>query len=87
MKKFFKGLFLDDVGEPCVGRFSLFIGMFLTVITGVWSIDTIGEITVWEAVVRCSPGLIGLIAYIFTRIAEMKEWIAETAQKVVKAKK
>ena len=87
MKKFFKGLFLDDVGEPCVGRFSLFIGMCLTVITGVWSIDTIGEITVWEAVVRCSPGLIGLIAYIFTRIAEMKEWIAETAQKVVKAKK
>lgn len=87
MKKFFKGLFLDDVGEPCVGRFSLFIGIFLTVITGVWSIDTIGEITVWEAVVRCSPGLIGLIAYIFTRIAEMKEWIAETAQKVVKAKK
>jgi hypothetical protein len=61
--------------------------MCLTVITGVWSIDTIGEITVWEAVVRCSPGLIGLIAYIFTRIAEMKEWIAETAQKVVKAKK
>lgn len=87
MKKFIKGLFLDDVGEPCIGRFSLFIGMFLTVITGVWSIDTIGEITVWEAVVRCSPGLIGLIAYIFTRIAEMKEWIAETAEKVVKAKK
>ena len=87
MKKFFKGLFLDDVGEPCVGRFSLFIGMFLTVITGVWSIDTIGEITVWEAVVRCSPGIIGLIAYIFTRIAEMKEWIAQTAEKVIKAKK
>lgn len=87
MKKFFKGLFLDDVGEPCVGRFSLFIGMCLTVITGVWSIDAIGEITVWEAVVRCSPGLIGLIAYIFTRLAEMKEFLAETAEKVVKAKK
>lgn len=87
MKKFIRELFIDDSGEACVGRFSLFIGMFLTVITGVWSIDTIGEITVWEAVVRCSPGLIGLIAYIFTRIAEMKEWIAETAQKVVKAKK
>lgn len=87
MKKFLKGLFLDDVGEPCIGRFSLFLGIVLTVVTGVWSIDTIGEITMWEAVVRCSPGLIGLIAYIFTRIAEMKEWIAETAQKVVKAKK
>lgn len=87
MKKFFKGLFLDDVGEPCVGRFSLFIGMFLTVITGVWSIDTMGEITVWEAVVRCSPGLIGLIAYCFTRLFECKEFLAETAEKVVKAKK
>lgn len=87
MKKFFKGLFLDDVGEPCIGRFSLFLGIVLTVVTGVWSIDTVGDITLWEAVVRCSPGLIGLIAYIFTRIAEMKEWIAETAQKVVKAKK
>lgn len=87
MKKFFKGLFLDDVGEPCVGRFSLFIGIFLTVVTGVWDIGTVGDVTLWEAVVRCSPGLIGLIAYIFTRLAEMKEFLAETAEKVVKAKK
>lgn len=87
MKKFFTEIFHDDVKEFCVGRFSLVLGMILTVITGVWSIDTIGEITVWEAVVRTSPGLIGLIAYIFTRIAEMREWIAEVAQKVVKAKK
>ena len=63
MKKFIKGLFLDDVGEPCIGRFSLFLGIVLTVITGVWSIDTVGDVTLWEAVVRCSPGLIGLIAY------------------------
>lgn len=86
MKKFIKGLFLDDVGEPCVGRFSLFLGMLLTVVTGVWSIDTIGEVTMWEGIVRCSPGLIGLIAYIFTRLAEMKEWLAETAKIVVKKK-
>lgn len=84
MKEFVKGLFLDDVNSPCIGRFALFMGMILTVITGVWSIDTIGEITVWEAVVRTSPGLIGLIAYIFTRAAEMKEWIAEVAQKLKK---
>ena len=84
MKKFIKGLFLDDVNEPCLGRFSLFLGMILTVITGVWSIDTIGDITVWEAVVRTSPGLIGLIAYIFTRLAEMKEFLAETAEKLKK---
>lgn len=86
MKKFIKGLFLDDIGEPCIGRFSLFLGMVLTVITGVWSIDTVGDVTLWEAVVRCSPGLIGLIAYVFTRLAEMKEWLAETAKKVVKKK-
>lgn len=87
MKKFFTEMFQDDVKEFCVGRFSLVLGMILTVITGVWSIDTIGEITVWEAVVRCSPGLIGLIAYCFTRLFECKEFLAETAEKVVKAKK
>jgi hypothetical protein len=86
MKRFFTEIFQDDVKEFCVGRFSLVLGMLLTVVTGVWSIDTVGDITMWEAIVRCSPGLIGLIAYIFTRLAEMKEWLAETAEKVVKKK-
>ena len=84
MKKFIKELFIDDSGEACIGRFSLFVGMILTVVTGVWDIDTVGDITLWEAIVRTSPGLIGLVAYIFTRAAEMKEWIAETAQKLKK---
>lgn len=86
MKRFFTEIFQDDVKEFCVGRFSLILGMVLTVVTGVWSIDTVGDVTLWEAVVRCSPGLIGLIAYVFTRLAEMKEWLAETAEKVVKKK-
>lgn len=86
MKRFFTEIFQDDVKEFCVGRFSLILGMLLTVITGVWSIDTVGDVTLWEAVVRCSPGLIGLIAYVFTRLAEMKEWLAEQAEKVVKKK-
>ena len=84
MKKFIKGLFLDDVNEPCLGRFSLFLGMLLTVVTGVWSIDTVGDVTAWEAVVRTSPGIIGLIAYLFTRLAEMKEFLAEAAEKLRK---
>lgn len=84
MKKFFTEIFQDDVKEFCVGRFCLVLGMFLTVITGVWSIDTIGDITMWEAIVRCSPGIIGLVAYIFTRLAEMKEFLAETAEKLKK---
>ena len=86
MKKFIKGLFLDDVGEPCIGRFSLFMGMLLTPITAVWSMDVVGEVTLWEAVVRTSPALVGLIAYCITRAFEAKEWIAETAQKVIKKK-
>lgn len=84
MKKFFTELFQDDVKEFCVGRFSLILGMILTVITGVWSIDTVGDVTLWEAIVRTSPGLIGLVAYIFTRLAEMKEFLAETAEKLKK---
>lgn len=87
MKEFIKGLFLDDVKEPCIGRFSLFLGIILTVITGVWSIDTIGDVTMWEAAVRTAPGIIGLLSYVFTRLFEAREFIAETAQKVAKAKK
>lgn len=87
MKKFIKGLFLDDVREPCLGRFSLFLGLLLTPFTAMWSMETVGEVTLWEAVVRTSPALIGLIAYIFTRAFEAKEWVAEVAEKVVKAKK
>lgn len=87
MKKFIKELFIDDSGEACIGRFSLFLGMLLTVITGVWGIDTIGDLTAWEAIVRTSPGLIGLVAYIFTRLAEMKEWVSDLTKNLTKGKK
>lgn len=87
MKKFIKELFIDDSGEACIGRFSLFLGMLLTVITGVWGIDTIGDLTAWEAIVRTSPGLIGLVAYIFTRLAEMKEWVSDLTKNLTKEKK
>ena len=87
MKKFVKELFIDDSGEACIGRFSLFLGMLLTVITGVWGIDTIGDLTAWEAIVRTSPGLIGLVAYIFTRLAEMKEWVSDLTKNLTKGKK
>ena len=81
---FIRGLFEDSEKEPCIGRFSLFLGMILTVFTGVWAIDTVGEVTLWEAVVRTSPALIGLVAYIATRLFECKEFIAETAEKLKK---
>lgn len=87
MIKFIKELFIDDSGEACIGRFSLFLGMLLTVITGVWGIDTIGDLTAWEAIVRTSPGLIGLVAYIFTRLAEMKEWVSDLTKNLTKGKK
>ena len=87
MKKFIKGLFLDDVDSPCIGRFSLFLGLLLTPFTAMWSMGTVGEVTLWEAVVRTSPALIGLVAYIATRLFECKEFIAEATEKVVKAKK
>lgn len=86
MKKFIRELFEDDTQQICMGRFSLFLGLLLTPITAVWSMDTVGEVTLWEAVVRTSPALVGLVAYVFTRLAEMKEWLADTAQKVIKKK-
>lgn len=86
MKKFIRELFEDDSQQICMGRFSLFLGLLLTPITAVWSMDTVGEVTLWEAVVRTSPALVGLVAYVFTRAFECKEWISETAQKVIKKK-
>lgn len=87
MKRFFTEIFQDDVKEFCVGRFSLILGMLLTVVTGVWSIDTVGDITMWEAIVRCSPGLIGLVAYCITRAFEAKEYVTEIVEKITKKNK
>lgn len=84
--KFIKGLFLDDVNEPCIGRISLFIGLLLTVYTATVHIDATGDVTWGEAIVRCAPGLIGLFAYCFSRLMECKEFVAEVAEKLKKAK-
>ena len=86
LRNFVWGLFEDDVHEPCMGRFALFLGLVLTPITAVWSLDIEGEVTMWEAAVRCCPALVGLIAYVFTRLYESREWIAEHASKFVKKK-
>ena len=86
MKKFIRELFEDDTQQICMGRFSLFLGLLLTPITAVWSMDTVGEVTLWEAVVRTSPALVGLVAYCITRAFEAKEWIAEISDKILKKK-
>jgi len=82
--KFIKGLFLDDVNEPCIGRVSLFIGLLLTAYTATAHIDACGDVTWGEAIVRCAPGIIGMLAYCFSRLMECKEFVAETAQKLSK---
>ena len=58
----------------------------MTPITAVWSLDIEGEVTMWEAAVRCCPALVGLVAYVFTRLYESREWIAEHASKFMKKK-
>lgn len=87
MKKFIKELFQDDVKEACIGRFSLFLGLILTVFTATIDMDIEGEMSWAEAALRASPAIVGLIAYIFTRLYECKEFIAETSEKIIKAKK
>lgn len=82
MISFIKGLFLDDAGEPCIGRVSLFIGLLLTAYTATVHIDASGDVTWGEAIVRCAPGLVGLLAYCFSRLMECKEFVAETAVKL-----
>lgn len=84
MTKFFREMFNDDTHEICVGRFSLFLGLLLTVVTATVDMDIEGEMTWAEAALRASPGIIGLIAYVFTRAFEAKEWVADMAKTIRK---
>lgn len=81
---FTSGLFHDDANEPCIGRLSLFVGLILTAYTATVHIDSSGAVSWGEAIVRCAPGLIGLLAYCFSRLMECKEFVAETALKLKK---
>lgn len=87
MRKFIKELFQDDVKEACIGRFSLFLGLILTVFTATIDMDIEGEMSWAEAALRASPAIVGLIAYIATRAMEAKEWISDTTERIIKAKK
>lgn len=87
MRKFIREMFSDDVHEICVGRVSLVLGLFLTVITATVDMDVALEMSWAECVLRCSPGIIGLIAYITTRLFEAKEFIAEISKKLLDKKK
>lgn len=86
MRKFFKEMFQDDVKEICIGRFSLFLGLILTVFTATIDMDVEGEMTWAEAALRASPAIVGLVAYVFTRAFEAKEWVADLAKTIKKAK-
>ena len=86
MRKFFKEMFQDDVKEICIGRFSLFLGLILTVFTATIDMDIEGEMTWAEAALRASPAIVGLVAYVFTRAFEAKEWVADLAKTIKKAK-
>ena len=77
----------DDTHQICVGRVSLILGLCLTVITSTVYMGIAIEMTWAEAALRASPGIIGLVAYIFTRAFEAKEWIAETSEKFLKKSK
>lgn len=84
MKKFFREMFSDDVHEICIGRFSLFLGLILTVFTATIDMDVEGEMTWAEAALRASPAIVGLVAYVFTRAFEAKEWVADLAKTIKK---
>lgn len=87
MKKFLTELFQDDVHEFCIGRFSLFMGLILTLFTATIYMNTDGEVSWAEAALRASPGIIGLLAYVFTRLYESKEWCADLAKSLTKKAK
>ena len=87
MRKFIREMFQDDVHEICVGRVSLVLGLILTVITATIDMDVLGDMTWAEAALRASPSIVGLIAYVFTRLFEQREFIAEVSDKIINKKK
>ena len=87
MKKFIRQMFEDDTHEICVGRVSLVLGLIITAFTATVDMDIETEVTWAEAALRASPAIIGLVAYTFTRLAEMKEWVADLTKKLTKVAK
>ena len=87
MRKCIREMFEDDTGSICVGRVSLILGIILTTFTCSVYLNTDGEVSCWEALARCCPGIIGLVAYCITRAFEAKEWISDTVEKVTNATK
>lgn len=87
MRKFIREMLEDDTHQICVGRVSLVLGLLLTVVTSTVYMGVAGDMTWAEAALRASPAIIGLIAYIFTRAFEAKEWIAEISEKILKKSK
>lgn len=77
-------MFQDDSGQICVGRVSLILGLFLTVLTATIYMDIEGEMSWAEAALRASPAIVGLVAYVFTRAFEAKEWVADLAKTIKK---
>jgi len=86
MKKFISQMFQDDTHEICIGRFSLLFGLILTAFTATADMDIEGEMSWAEAALRASPAIVGLIAYVATRLFECREWIADIT-KTLKGKK
>lgn len=80
-------IFEDDTKALCVGRVSLILGLFLTVITATIDMDVLGDMTWAEAALRASPAIVGLVAYVFTRLFEQREFIAEVSEKILKKDK
>lgn len=87
MRKFIREMLEDDTHQICVGRVALVLGLFLTVVTSTVYMGVAVEMTWAEAALRASPGIIGLVAYVFTRLFEQREFIAEVSEKLIKKSK
>ena len=79
-------MFEDDTKSLCIGRVSLLFGLILTVFTATVDMDVEAEMSWAEAALRASPAIVGLVAYVFTRAFESKEWISDIT-KTLKGKK
>lgn len=77
----------DNDGRSSMGRLVLIVGLILTFILGLIGIYYFTKISLqnvlwaWAAcfcVIIALPGAIGLLAYIFSKLYDVREWLSKT---------